>query len=300
MSNRSHDHTHFFKYTSYETALRVIKSNSFRWSAPTKFNDPFDHQTGFIFTYNEDDLTLALSNEVERIIFSDDEPSFTPNSLFSALILMLREVRHKLPKNELIREIAEASRESAAKFHRSLVKLNDEVETVLCHSRIFCVTEKFDNIVMWSHYADEHKGAVFKLRCLDEIDNTLLAAKKVSYINSFVPFPNPQSFSKHLTGEKPIDFTQLMWDLAFTKHSDWSYEQEWRVHVGLLDEPAGNGYSIYSEHPSVFEAIYLGCNMETEAKEEIIRLAKQYLPHTKIFQGFKSKTSFSLMFSQIL
>lgn len=300
MSARAHDRNYFFKYASLETAVRVIESKSFRWSSPTKFNDPFDHQAGFILPFSPEEISLALTSSIERIIFSDAEPVITPTTLFSALTLKLREIRHKLPRSQVLCELGQSSSESAAMLCDSIEKLNAAVQDQLCHSRVFCVSERFDNVVMWSHYADQHKGVVFKLRCLDELDNTLLAARKVQYTDVFLPFPSADAYARHLTEERPIDFAPLIWDIAYTKHIDWSYEEEWRVHIPLLNEPPGDGYNIYPEDPRVFEAIFLGCHMEQEDAKNIVDLVRRCLPETQVFVGRKSATSFTLSFSQLL
>jgi hypothetical protein len=152
---------------------------------------------------------------------------------------------------------------------------------------------------MWSHYAEEHRGVVFKLRCDDQLDNTLLAARKVHYTDRFLNFPNAETYTKHLTGEEPFDLLPLIWQIAFTKHADWSYEREWRVHIPLLHEPAGDGYTIYKENPRVFEAIYLGCRMPHEDVTRVVNSVRQYLPNTRVFQGERSNRSFSLEFKDL-
>lgn len=299
MSARAHDHSHFFKYASFETAVRVIESKSFRWSSPTKFNDPFDHQAGFVLNFIPETFSQSLTSSIERVIFSDVEPSITPTTLFSALTLKLRQIRHKLPCSEILRDLHKSSAESAAILNDSIGQLNAAVQEQLCHSRVFCVSEKFDNVVMWSHYADQHKGVVFKLRCIDEVDNTLLAARKVQYTDAFLSFPDADTYARHLTGEQPIDFAQLIWNIAYTKHVDWSYEEEWRVHMPLLHKPPGDGYSVYPENPRIFEAIFLGCRMDAEDIKSIVDLAHRSLPGAEVFVGSKSTTSFALSFSRL-
>ncbi len=152
---------------------------------------------------------------------------------------------------------------------------------------------------MWSHYADNHRGVVFKLRCIDEIDSPLLAARKVSYSNAFLPFPSDDEYAKHLTGEQPIDFLPLDRNVAFTKHTDWSYEKEWRVHFPLLEQPPGDGYSIYPIDPRTFEAAYLGCRMEDGEVATIVKLIRRHLPATKVLRGKKSTSAFVLSFAEI-
>ena len=299
MSSRTHDRDHFFKYATLKTAMRVLETKSFRWSDPTKFNDPFDHQSGFVLGFGSDVLAATMFAALERIIFSEADPNITPNSLFSALTLRMRSIRHKLPRVEVLPQLYETCKESAAIMQSSLINFNKDLLAQFCHSRVFCVSERHDNVVMWSHYADTHKGVVFKLRCIDELDNTLLAARKVSYTDSFLPFPIAERYVKHLTGEQPLDLAALAWDIVITKHLDWSYEKEWRVHIPLLDEPPGDGYAFFKEDPRIFEAIYLGCRMDDNEVTAIVEHSRQHLPGTKIFRGAKNATAFTLSFTEI-
>jgi len=299
MSVRTHERSHFFKYASLATAKSVIKSKSFRWSAPTKFNDPFDHQTGFVLDVNTNEFARMLTDSIERLIFSDIPASSKHLSLFGALIFRLRSKRDRLPRDQILKRLHGSSLKSAANLNGSIGQLNAAIQEHLCHARVFCVSERPDNVVMWSHYANEHRGVVFKLRCIDEIDNTLLVARKVTYTDKFIAFPSAGNYAMHLTGEQPIDIASLCWEIAFTKHIDWSYEREWRVHRPLLDEPSGDGYTIYPENPRIFEAIYLGCRMEENEAASVIELIKRNLPLTKIYRAERSRTAFALSFIEL-
>ena len=57
---------------------------------------------------------------------------------------------------------------------------NTEIHKRLLHSRVFCVSAENDNVVMCSHYADQHRGIVFRLAWIDALDNRLLAAREVT------------------------------------------------------------------------------------------------------------------------
>lgn len=300
MTTRLHNQSHFFKYASLETATRVLESKSFRWSSPTKFNDPFDHQSGFVLDSNPDELAKLLTASIERVVFSDDVPLVKPVSNLAAANLMLRSIRHRLPREQFLQEIHQGSVETAARLYNGGIdQLSAAVQNQLCHSRVLCVTELHDNVVMWSHYADQHRGVVFQLGCIDEIDNSLLAAKNVTYTNTGPAFASAADYAKHLTGEEVFDYAPLCWKIAFTKHSDWSYEREWRVHIALLQEPPGDGYTIYPENPRVFEAVYLGCRMEDVEVAGIVKLIRLHLPATKIFRGKKSTSGVTLSFTEV-
>lgn len=299
MSGRLHDQNHFFKYASFKTAIRIIQGHSFQWSSPVKFNDPFDHQAGFVLDIDEAEFASLLTASIERIIFTDINLGEGPSPVFTNLLLMLRTMRDRLPRQDILTEIYQTSLTVAQNIKDGVDTFNSAVHSHLCHSRVFCVSEQHDNIVMWSHYADEHRGVVFKLRCIDAIDNRLLAARQVTYTDSFLSFPSANQYARHLTGEQPIDMVALSWNAAFTKHLDWSYEKEWRVHIPLLNEPEGDGYAIYDEDPQIFEAVYLGCRMAKEQIQTVVKAIQTYLPKTEIYLAERSKKSFTLSFQKV-
>lgn len=297
---RKHDQSHFFKYASFETAMRVIESRSLRWSSPTKFNDPFDNQVGFVLDSNPDEFAKLLTAFIERIVFSDIAPTLTPVTKFARLNLALRSIRDRLPREGILRELHEGSIECAMRLDESILKMNRAIREYFGHSQVLCLSELHDNVVMWSHYADEHRGVVFKLRCIEEIDNALLGARKVAYTNDFPNFPSDDEYAKHLTGEARFDFPSMCMNLAFTKHTDWAYEREWRVVSFMsMEEDPGEGYAIYREDPRVFEAVYLGCRMEDKEVTSIVERIRGHLPDTKILRGKKSTTAFALSFDEI-
>ena len=295
MSGRAHDREYFYKYASAETAMRIIAARSFRWSAPTNFNDPFDHQVGFFLDLDDHEFARHLTTSIERIVFTD-APVGTGASLeFTHLLLQLRAIRDRLRRADVLAELHASSLATAANLRSGIDNFNATIQSHLLHSRVFCVAERPDNIVMWSHYADEHRGVVFHLACSDALDNRLLAARRVTYADSFIAFPNAEEYAMHLTGERPLDFVALSWNMALTKHLDWSYEREWRVHIPLLQAPGGSGYSTYEEPAEVFASIYLGCRMASAQVEAILSAANQHLPHTKVYRAVRSTKSFSLV-----
>lgn len=298
---RTHNRAHFFKYTSLSTARQVIQTKSFRWSSPLKFNDPFDHQAGFVLGFNRDEFAEHFAKSVESIIFSECSPTLKPASIFSSLILHMRSIRKRLPRDQFIAQLRNGCKESAERlFDGGMETLNATIQKHLTHSRVFCVSELHDNVVMWSHYADEHQGVVFKIVCHDEIDNSLCVARPVRYSDSFPLFPSAESYARHLAGVEVIDFAPLILDLAFTKHIDWAYEKEWRVHIPLLQQQAGDGYSAFPEDPRVFEAIYLGCRMGDREVVDTVSFIGKHLPATKIYRGKKSAAAFKLTFEELI
>lgn len=301
MSNpaRAHDKSHFFKFASIDSAIKIINSKSFIWSSPIKFNDPFDTQTGFTLDYDEVVFARMLSDSILRIIYSEIPIEVDTTSLFTKLLVLTREIRHKLPKEEVVKQTYSDALKSAKNLTKGIDELNKRVSEHLLHSRVFCVSESVNNVVMWSHYSEHHQGVAFQLACVDELDNSLLGAKKIDYTDRFSVFPSAEQYANHLTGEKTIDMVSLIQKIAYTKHIDWAYEKEWRVYVSMLNEPAGTGKSLYVENPQIFKAMYLGCNIEQKNAAAIISIARKELPNMKIYQASRSKSRYELEFEII-
>ncbi|MEO7862807.1 MAG: DUF2971 domain-containing protein [Nitrospirales bacterium] len=281
----------------------MIESKFFRWSSPNKFNDPFDHQARFVLDSNPDEFARLLTASIERVVFSDIVPPVSPVmpvSQLAAVALQLRSNRDRLPREEFHRKTHQLSINTAARvYNGGIDHLSGNLQEALCHSRVLCLSEVYDSLLMWSHYADGHRGVVFKLRCTDETDNSLLYARKVSYADTGPTFASAAEYAKHLTGEQTFDYATLCWKIALTKHTDWEYEREWRVHRLLFQEPPGDGYHLYPADPRIFEAIYLGCSMQNQEIARIVELIRCNLPATKILRGEKGTAGVTLSFTDI-
>lgn len=299
MSGRIHDKPCFFKFATHEVALKIIEGRSLKWSSPLEFDDPFDHQAGFVLDLDEEHFARLLTESILRVIFTDTYVSVGGSQFFTNLLLLMRSARERLPREEIASQLYESALRVARNVTEGVDGFNAAIQNQLLHSRVLCVSEEVDNVVMWSHYADQHRGVAFQLGCIDSIDNRLLAAKRVEYTDRFIAFPSAEEYAQHLTGEKPIDMVPLVWKIAYTKHIDWAYEREWRVHIPLLREIPSASFSIYDEPAEVFQAMYLGCRMEPGQIQSVIQAAIKFLPHMKIYRSVPSRTSYGLNFELI-
>lgn len=103
------------------------------------------------------------------------------------------------------------------KFRKALKDLKKECSK----SRgILCFSKSWKNPVLWSHYADKHKGLCLAF----EVPDGLLG--KVNYVSSRLSIPGT------------IDET-FMRALLFTKFEHWAYEQEFRLLIELEKDEDG-------------------------------------------------------------
>lgn len=177
-------------------------------------------------------------------------------------------------------------------------EINYELKNHLKGQRILCVSETKDNVVMWSHYADNHTGVVLRLQCIDEIDNTLLAAKRIDYKRDLPLIASLDDVVESHVGIQQFDYEKLIIDLPYIKYVDWEYENEWRVAFPDV-VTASNLYNDYVENPRVFGAVYFGCRIYPEDQAEILSLLTGSLSHVKAYTATKRKTEFGLDFERI-
>lgn len=89
---------------------------------------------------------------------------------------------------------------------------------------IICMSGHWKSPLMWAHYAANHTGVCLGFDVPDD------KTRKVDYTSDRILLDIDPT--KHLRGITEDTLKQL----AFTKYSQWSYEEEWRI-FGRLEEP---------------------------------------------------------------
>jgi hypothetical protein len=101
---------------------------------------------------------------------------------------------------------------------------------------LLCFSLSWHNPLLWSHYADRHRGLALGFDVADEI------LKPVSYVEQ------RPTLTK-------IDPTVAQW-LLFTKFVDWRYEQEARIFTTLQErDPSGLYFGKFNEQLVLREVI---------------------------------------------
>ena len=224
-----------YKYQPFNAqTLANLKQASIWFSAPINFNDPYD---------------CALS-----VV---DPDKLTDADFMRALdyVRSRKQMSEKL-KAEMCPDgvPTPAFRESVVK---SVRRVYDERKKVQLEQRgVACFSEHSTDIMMWSHYADGHRGF-----CL-EFDTSLppfTKAMQVCYSDT-VPSINP--IDVLVEDHSDAEDNELLRAFVLTKAPCWSYEREWR----LMHEEASKLYC-YGEH--ALSGVYFGAAMPYPHKEII-------------------------------
>jgi len=195
------------------------------------------------------------------------------------------------------------------KYKNKYKQINDCWRLEVKDSRLFCVAEDNDNLLMWAHYAEDHHGAVIKFECLPTVGNTLCAAIKVNYVNKPPVIATLDEFLKSLNGEYELDFDSLYLKLFTSKSYHWEYEKEWRVFIPSLKNPQPALANIINENdstsilmdvdPQEIHSIYFGCKMKDNIQKDIKNTLSGDFSHVQIYKSIKDEREYKLKFEQI-
>ncbi|MBN8688544.1 MAG: DUF2971 domain-containing protein [Chitinophagales bacterium] len=240
---------------------RLLTHNQVYFASPDEFNDPFDG--ALPFRYKESEMT--------------------PDNIFRKLREMTIRSNPHLPESE-IQQIC-YTRQSTGVFENGQYwKENYPYFKNNINTRfgILSLSQKRDDILMWSHYADSHRGYCVGL------DKVLLYERcqgVLGRVNYSDEFPEIGLFD-----ENPFSLTIL----TTTKSTKWEYEDEYRI--VRID---GAKQVINLPNEAILEII-LGCNMPEADKVEIHSIAKKKFPHARVYESQINLHSFKLDLLPIL
>jgi hypothetical protein len=127
--------------------------------------------------------------------------------------------------------------------------------------KVLCLTSNSDSLLMWSHYASEHGGAILKIDTTKFSDSMLGKARKVSYVDKSPDIETLDEAANRffeIENRKP---EEKIFDRLAIKSKEWSYEQEWRFfgeHESLDD------YGLYTIPVELIDSIYMGDRVDND------------------------------------
>ena len=110
----------------------------------------------------------------------------------------------------------------------------DTKEKLHKNTGLICFSQSWENPVLWSHYADKHRGICLGFDAPDDLP------KPVIYTPDALKVAHSEKKSL------PKITEDFMKSLLLTKFVDWRYENEVRLFVGLDHKTAESGLYFYS------------------------------------------------------
>jgi hypothetical protein len=209
-----------YKYTSILSVDKILSALSLKITDPQTFNDPFDCNVP-LFDLASVDMLGIIKREIGKPF------GLANNVQFNALVRSLRPALERLTE-EVLHMTAE---------------LSTEWDELLPQLRVLSLTTTPDNILMWSHYADYHKGVALKF---DANSSIFKEARKVRYedgdklLSVFLNAEISSLVQTLVRGDARIDSDELssmfsgrtlnlLFKYLLLKRREWEYEREYRV-----------------------------------------------------------------------
>ncbi|HKI90060.1 MAG TPA: DUF2971 domain-containing protein [Draconibacterium sp.] len=139
----------------------------------------------------------------------------------------------------------------------------------------------FENMLMWAHYADKHKGICLVFDELKLWNLYLKQFKKERFKSKIVKYKgNAPQILVNGTDDPQNKVQNSGNDLFFTKNKAWKYESEYR----LMLFPDGKSDTFLENLNEALVAIILGIDFPDVYKINIQELHRNYFPKAKLFQ----------------
>lgn len=234
----------------------MILNCTVRLSRPTAFNDPFDCRIPIDFEGSTEDWRRFLT---ERLV--EGHPELSSAQVADEVERMLR-----------------GGRAQAMYRERFIYKA---AEKELENMEVLCLCEPRDDLLMWSHYANGHRGVCFGFRTIDWV---LLRkhAKPVQYVDRY---PMVNFFRTELR--------EAAHQVTFTKSLRWSHEREWRV------VRKATRSQMYAYDPEALQEVILGCEIGGEERRQIVDAVRRAKSTPKVLQAYVARGKFALRFEEI-
>ena len=113
-----------------------------------------------------------------------------------------------------------------AKARRGFREFKDQISAKF---GFLCFCRRWQNLLLWSHYADRHRGAALEVEIGDDV------AMPVNYTNARVQWNAQEIMSSGGFSLEHVDV------ITTTKSDHWAYEQEVRAAVPLEGDQAEDG-----------------------------------------------------------
>lgn len=285
----------FYKYQATNSNLfENLKNKQLYFNDPRKYNDPLDSKVRCYLKATREKWEDYL-NKIHK---------FEDTAELSKLILTEISIQNTLQNIQNKRTIQNnKSRKSPARTEY-IVQNEPDSSTEYCPLTC-CFSEESDNMLMWSHYANGHKGVCLCFKSKYEPCTELRLKPEYALTVNFESSP---IFPIKYTLERPKsinlveDFlanTNQLYDcqlfnFLLTKSPCWGYENEYRM---FLTEPDAQNKASFEEKE--LDGIIFGLRVNYGDAHTIIKIIEKYYEdihgniHVKFYKTQISKDKYA-------
>ena len=254
---------YLYKYRSLHTpadvkhTAEIFEDHTLYLAAAEQYNDPFECR----FKFNFRASTIVKAWKFAEVIKRQDDSISEEEAMEQATMLARGPQTPQMERNITL----------------GMVKL---IRTTM---GILSVTEERDPILMWSHYADSHRGVCLQFdTSVGKPTNILRTAMPVRYRNE-IPVLD------YFTGPE----LDMAYDTAARKSEVWEYEHEWRT---IRPDAARTRVSFPSE---ALSGVILGKEISQDNRDLVLGWVAKQDQDVTVEQADLDPDTYSLSFSPV-
>ena len=242
--------TRVYKYRAWNCyTCRLFTHNELYFTCPLDFDDPYDCKITPIAVGSDEQWTEHLIRILPR-----KWPDWAAHQIEDEAKRLVADGKHKTE------EFQENQR-------RNMIARQAK-------AGVLCLSAKRDSILMWSQYADYHRGVCVEFA---HGEDQAFLGLKVCYRDE----------PTRVNSLDPDYRDRLLEDTVLTKASCWEYEEEYRIIL-----PEYHGPRTFTK--GALTGVILGCQMKDQQKREVSSLVRETHPQALIYHAIMRTDAFKL------
>jgi Protein of unknown function (DUF2971). len=263
--------------------IDIIQKCLIRFTQYGDFNDPFELNPNIDKLAEENEIRSLVGRDFAKIV----EEEYYKNPIISAFISKEAFLDLALSQEESVKNTVVGIEPHVVKLLPGLLQ-----KTTNSLLGALSLSELYDNELMWSHYAEEHKGYVIGFDSLHPFFNQKKSdSDELRHLQKIEYRDKPPVINLMNTNGS---------ELFFVKSSKWAYEAEWRMLLPLSDATEVIDKNPYAIHlfklpAKAIKRIILGVRSSNENKS-IIRslLASREFSRIELYQAQLDSSSYEI------
>lgn len=259
-----------YKYRNInENTMKILTKGELYFSSPSDFNDPFECQIPINLKITEKELSKVLKKGKNNFIKKEK-------------LMNVLNVQFNGNKSEYVKYL-----------NKNEIKIQKDLEERKNYFKIYCLSKSYDKILMWSHYADSHKGICigFNFYKIYNKQTYMLINKTINDIDTILEIIKVKYSKNKLKKVRRINFNDNNLKKGLTtKASFWNYEEEYRIILGE--------HSLFYISPEIIKELIFGLQTSDsdirKTLQEIHDSDFLKLSDLNIYKIIKSETSFTI------
>ena len=246
--------------SSRDQVLDIITNSRIYFSSPEQFNDPLDCAPIFA-------LAKSITDEFVKELLEDEAALARAAGKSEEEIEALRQAEG-VPPERIAAAVTERTRDELVK-----------------NARVFCLSASEVQPLLWSHYADSHRGVCLHFKAAP--GSLFGLARAVDYRAERPSILVPLHYNK-------VDITDAM---VRVKGGFWGYVDEYRIigHEGAeVDWGATMVNRLCPFPPKLLCGITLGMKTPPQDRKDLMALAAQHYPEMAVYQAEEAKGRFGV------